>query len=399
MVTIKAQSSPANAARYFREHLSRDDYYAEQQHTPGRWFGRGCEALGIDDQADVKQADFVALCKGLRPDNGARLTQRQSANRRCLYDLTISAPKSVSVMALVAGDERIIAAHEQAVTATLAAAEPLAAVRVRQGAAVDTRQARVTGNIVCARFLHRESRALDPQLHTHCPVFNVTFDSVEQRLKALEARPFYDHAQELTGIYRAHLTRSLRALGYDIDVDRHHCPQIRGVSAAVMARFSKRSAQRDTLVALREQELGRPLAKDEVAAVVHRHRAKKQKRIAPEALRKIQHGQLTPAERVQLDGLKTAALAGPRPLVLTPPVIAQPPPTPAMALGSPSPSWLAMLRLALLATRAMGVSPYTLAPYSLPQHVYYAARFIQQVQRTRAAARYMQRARNQSLSR
>lgn len=398
MITIKAQSSPANAARYFREHLSRDDYYAGQQHTPGRWFGRGCQALGLDDQADVSQEDFTALCKGLRPDNHNRLTQRTKADRRSLYDLTISAPKSASVMAELAGDERIIAAHEQAVTATLDAAEKLAAARVRKGAAVDTKQSRQTGNIVCARFCHRESRALDPQLHDHCLIFNATHDAAENGWKALEARPLYDNSKYLTQIYRDHLASSLRALGYETYIDKTHCPQIRGVSASLMSRFSKRAAQRDALVALREQELGRPLAKDEVAAVVHRHRAKKQKHIEPDLLRKMQQEQLTPAEHAQLQTIKAAALAGPRAPVLTPPVLA--PPAPAAALPGPSLPWLAMLRLAILSAQAMGISPYTFGPsYSLPQRIYYAARFFQQAQRTRAVMAYMQRGRNQSLSR
>jgi len=405
MVSIKAQSSPQNAARYFGEHLSHDDYYSDRQHTPGWWFGRGCQALGLDSQAPVRKEDFAALCKGLRPDDWGKLTQRMTDNRRCLYDITLSAPKSASIMALI-GDERIIAAHEQAVTATLAAAEKLAAVRVRKGAAVDTRQARVTGNIVCARFLHRESRALDPQLHTHCIVFNVTHDPVENRMKALEARPIYDHAQELTQLYRAHLAESLHALGYDVYLDKHRCPQIRGVDTNLMARFSKRSAQRDALVALREQELGRPLTKDEVAHVVHRHRAKKQKHIASEALRQIQLGQLTPAERVQLTCVKTAALAGQRPPVVAPPAIAPPIiPQPqqsaaAVALSGPSVSWLAMLRLSILATRAIGFNPYTFTPNaSIPRRIYYAARFVHQAQRAANVGRYMRTGKGQSRSR
>lgn len=378
MLTIKSQCSPTNAARYFREHLSRDDYYADQQHTPGRWFGRGCEALGLDSQAPVRQDDFVALCKGLRPGDGTRLTQRAGANRRSIYDLTLSAPKSLSVMALVGGDERLIAAHENAVAATLEAAEKLAAARVRQGAAVDIRQSRVTGNMVCAIFPHLESRALDPQLHNHCIVFNGTFDPVEQRMKALEARPFYDHAQDLTQLYRAHLAESLHTLGYDTYFDQHHCVQIRGVDAAVMSRFSKRAAQRDALVALRAQELGRPLTKGEVSRVVHQNRAKKQRHVAPEALRRMQLAQLSAEERQQLERVKALALTGPRP-PLTRPLAPRRQPG---IVAAPELDWIAGVRLALLAVRAVGINPCTFSPtFSFPQRIYYAARFIRQAQR------------------
>jgi conjugative relaxase-like TrwC/TraI family protein len=378
MLSIKAQSSPGDEARYFRDHLSRDDYYADGQHTLGRWYGRGCEALGLDRQAPVRQADFVALCRGLRPGDGTRLTQRAAAHRRSVYDLTFSAPKSLSVMALLARDERLVAAHDKAVTATLEAAEQLAATRVRKGAAADTKQSRVTGNIVCARFQHDVSRALDPQLHDHCVVFNVTFDPVEKKMKALEARPFYDRANDLTQLYRAHLAESLHALGYETYLDRHRCVQIRGVDAAVLSRFSQRAAQRDVLVALRAQELGRPLSKGEVSRVVHQNRAKKQRHIDPEALRKIQLAQLSDGERQQLEGVKALALAGPRPsltLPLAPRRQPGMPPVPAL-------DWLAGVRLALLAVRAFGFNPYTFSPtFSLPQRIYYAARFIRQAQR------------------
>ena len=390
MVTIKDQSSPQDAARYFREHLSRDDYYADRQQTPGRWFGRGCRALGIDDQAEVKQQDFVALCKGLRPDDHSRLTQRTRANRRCLYDLTMSAPKSVSLVALLAGDERLIAAHERAVAATLDAAEKLAAARVRKGAAVDSRQSRQTGNIVAARFLHRESRALDPQLHTHCVVFNVTHDPVEKRLKALEARPLYDQAKDLTRLYREHLTQGLHALGYETYRDHHRCVQIRGVDAGLMAQFSKRAAQRDALVALKEQQLGRPLTKREVAKVVHEHRAKKQKRIDPEALRKVQLEQLSPAGRQSLEQVKQRALAACARHREPVAPARQPAFVPTQA-GTGF-NWIAAVRLALLANRATKLDYYLFSPYMpLPQRVLWAARFFQQAQRTGRVLRYGQR--------
>lgn len=396
--------SPQDIVRYFKEHLSRDDYYTDKQHTPGRWFGQCCQTVGLDDQAPVRQADFAALSKGLRPDDHSRLTQRTKANRRPGCDMTVSAPKSVSLMAILAGDERLIAAHERAVSATLDAAEKLAAVRVRKGAAVDTRQSRQSGNIVAARFLHRESRALDPQLHTHCVIFNVSFDPVEQRLKALEARPLYDRARDLTRLYREHLAGELHALGYETWQDRQQCVQIAGVSPELMARFSKRAAQRDALVTLKEQQLGRPLTKREVARVVHEHRAKKQKHIDPEALRRMQLAQLTPADRQSLEQLKERALsacAGERAPVAP---ARQPALAPVAQPAQPAAgfNWLAAVRLALLANRAMNLDYYLFSPrMSLPERVCWAARFVAQAQRASAVLRYGQRRgrQYQSLSR
>jgi conjugative relaxase-like TrwC/TraI family protein len=396
MVTIKAQSSPRNAARYFNEHLSRDDYYTDKERTTGRWFGRGCQELGIQTEAPTQKEDFVALCKGLRPDDHSKLTQRATANRRCLYDLTISAPKSLSIMALLAGDARLIAMHEKAVTATLEAAEKLACVRVRRGAAVDTRQSRATGNLIGARFTHKESRALDPQLHTHCVIFNVTHDPVENRLKALEARQLYDQSKGLTRIYRDQLSRSLRELGYKTYLDRQRCPQIRGVDRDILDAFSKRAAQRDTLVALREKELGRSLSKREVAQLVHQNRAKKQQRIDPEALRKYQLQQLPPAGRLGLEKLKEQAIAASRQSVVSP--ARTMPPMPGVTM--PGVNWIALVRLALLATRAVSVNPYLFSPQlSWPQRVCQAGRFLRHVQRTKSFLRYAQNTPNKEFSR
>ena len=393
MVTIKSQASPRNAARYFDEHLSRDDYFSEKQQTTGRWFGRGCETLGVESESVVEQEPFVALCQGLRPDDHAKLTQRATANRRCLYDLTVSAPKSLSIMALVAGDARLIAAHEKAVAATLAAAEDLACVRIRKGAAVDTQQTRTTGNIIGAQFLHRESRALDPQLHTHCVIFNVTHDPVEQRLKALEPRQFYDQSKHLTQIYRDHLSQSLRELGYETYLDRQRCPQIRGVDRNLITTFSKRAAQRDALVALREQELGRALSKTEVSRLVHRHRAKKEQRIDPEALRKLQLEQLPPAGRLRLEKLKEQAVAAPRQ-----PVISPARRMPGVTL--PGGNWIAVVRLALLAARSVDINPFLFSPeqpYS--QRVIQAGSFLRQVQRTKSFLGSAQKSRKKEFSR
>ena len=386
MVTIKTQTSPRNAARYFNEHLSRDDYYSDKQHTPGRWFGHGCQLVGLESGSIARQDDFVALCKGLRPDNHAKLTQRMKANRRCLNDVTISAPKSLSVMAVTMADERLITAHEKAVAATMEAAERLASARVRKGAAVDTRESRVTGNVVCAQFLHRESRALDPQLHTHCITFNVTHDPVENRFKALEARPLYDNARKLTAIYREHLTQSLHALGYETYHDRFQCVQIRGVDAAIMRQFSKRSAQRDTWVQLKQQELGRSLTNDEVAQVVREHRARKQKGLSAEALRKAQLQQLSEDSRLKLAQVKQRALdicAGVAPRREMPQRQPQP--------YVPGP-WIATIRLAMLAARTVNADPYLFSPNrSFEDRVLWTVRHLQQVQRAKAIVRQMQR--------
>ena len=181
MLTAKAQYKLANAEDYFREHLSTGDYYTEGTHIAGEWFGAG--AARLDLGGEVSLNDFIKLCRNVNPNTDTLLTQRLKANRRVFYDFTLSPPKSVSIVALIAGDHRVERAHERATVSALCELENFAAARVRKNGASSYRN---TGNIVGAVFRHDTSRALDPHLHCHCIVFNATHDTMEQQWKALE---------------------------------------------------------------------------------------------------------------------------------------------------------------------------------------------------------------------
>ena len=191
VVTAKAQYNLKNAKGYFEKHLSVGDYYEEGQKITGEWFGQGGARLGLSGR--VGRDDFLALCDNLHPQSGETLTQRQRktrkeeghevADRRVFYDFTFSPPKSVSIVALVLDERRLMDAHERAVQMAMREFEEFAATRVRRGGSC---QDRLTGNVVAALFTHDTSRALDPHLHTHCIVFNATHDPVEQRWKALQ---------------------------------------------------------------------------------------------------------------------------------------------------------------------------------------------------------------------
>ena len=121
MVTIRAMSSGQG---YVARHLVHSDYYAEEQRVVGHWHGRGAEALGL--AGEVQLEHFEAIRQGLHPETGDYLRPRHSADRlapdgqtesrgRHLYDFTISAPKSVSIMAVLGEDDRLVEAHRRAV--------------------------------------------------------------------------------------------------------------------------------------------------------------------------------------------------------------------------------------------------------------------------------------------
>jgi hypothetical protein len=139
VATISGISSSSQAASYYEA----DDYYSEGGLAPSAWQGKGAEALDLEGPVDRDQ--FKALLDGLLPSGQALGTVRNGEREhRPGWDLTFSAPKSVSVMALVAGDKRLISAHDQAAATALAFAErlgplPVSAKAVRSNRCAQTR--------------------------------------------------------------------------------------------------------------------------------------------------------------------------------------------------------------------------------------------------------------------
>ncbi len=305
----------SGGAGYAQRHLEHSDYYDEHRRVQGEWHGRGAELLGL--RGEVTREQFEAVREGLHPETGDFLRPRHSADRmgedgseqskgRSLYDLTFSAPKSVSIQALVGADERLVAAHDKAVRETLAEAESHAASRVRLNGANEDR---TTANWIVATYRHDTSRELDPQLHTHAVAANLTYDGVEGRWKALQASGLYERRAYLTEVYRNALAREVRGLGYEIESRRDskgkdHGFEIRGVSNELLEKYSVRSAQRDAAIERFTVEHGRKPTDNEVAVLVRESRADKLAEIATEKVREQQQARLAPNERHTLQHLR-----------------------------------------------------------------------------------------------
>jgi conjugative relaxase-like TrwC/TraI family protein len=301
MLTIRAMS---DGRGYSSRHLENRDYYAEGERVTGQWQGRAAELLEL--RGEVKTTDFESLCQGLDPKTGQFLRQRHSADRvasdgttqsrgRHLYDFTISAPKSVSIMAVLGEDERLIDAHANAVAEALGELERFAAGRVRQSGANEDRE---TGNLAIAVYHHDTSRELDPQLHTHAVAANLTYDGREGRWKALQASGIYERRAYLTEVYRNSLARQVRLLGYD--VENHRNPrgrdcgfEIRGVPDELLTRFSQRSRQRDEAIDKFVADKGRRPTDNEVAVLVRESRAGKLIEISTDELRARQRSRIS----------------------------------------------------------------------------------------------------------
>jgi conjugative relaxase-like TrwC/TraI family protein len=296
VLTAKTQYNLQNAREYFEEHLCVGDYYDEGQRVSGEWVGTGAEQLGLTGK--VRANDFLRLCENQHPASGETLTQRlntlrvedgkETMNRRVFYDFTFSPPKSVSIAALAGGDERIMAAHNEAVRSAMWELETFAATRVRVGG---DQGDRITANFAAALFTHDTSRALDPHLHTHCVIFNATFDLVEQRWKALQNYELLRARKFTENVYYHELARQLRGFGYSIQNLARGDFQIEGVSQEICDCFSKRDAEVDRalaqLLAVKPELAGGNL-KELRALLAVKTRARKQKDLRRADLRTLQ---------------------------------------------------------------------------------------------------------------
>jgi|TARA_R110002124_G_scaffold287252_1_gene471888 conjugative relaxase-like TrwC/TraI family protein len=233
VASVSALSSAGGAASYYEA----DDYYAEGGLAPSEWQGEGAEALGLS--GDVDREQFKDLLEGKVAGEQLGTTRDGQLEHRPGWDVTLSAPKSVSIMAEVAGDRRLIGAHTAAVKTALGFVEKhMAATRIREDGNV-TREA--TGNLAIASFQHGTSRAQDPQLHTHNVILNATQDK-DGNWRSLEPRAIYQLQKQIGAVYRQELALKVRELGYGIETGRESMFEIKGVSKVVINAFSGRSA-------------------------------------------------------------------------------------------------------------------------------------------------------------
>jgi conjugative relaxase-like TrwC/TraI family protein len=235
MLSIAAVASAGGAASYYAS----DNYYTEGQLTEhSQWAGLGAAALGLS--GTVEQDRFEAVLAGRLAEGIAIRDGVRGAHRPGL-DLTFSAPKSVSLLAYLGGDARLLDAHRAAVIDALGWAErQLAEARVSTGRG---QQRQRTGNLVVALFQHDTSRLLDPQAHIHAVVANATRTASGQ-WRALSERPLWEDVTAIASVYNAAFRQKVEALGYITEyAGKHGQFEIAGIPRAVIAAFSQRRAE------------------------------------------------------------------------------------------------------------------------------------------------------------
>ena len=244
MLSIGALASASQGASYYE----RDGYYAKddpEHREASAWAGKGAEELGLTGPVDPDT--FRAVLEGRVPDGSGRQLGKRGRDGEILHrpgrDLTFSAPKSVSIAALVGGDGRIVEAHDRAVAATLAWVEKHAAeTRMKSP---DTGQMARVGNqkIVAGTFRHDTSRNLDPQLHTHAVLANMVRGG-DGKWRTMANEGLYAKQKLIGMLYRNELAAGLSALGYGIE--KIHADgrfEIAGVPREAIAAFSTRRAE------------------------------------------------------------------------------------------------------------------------------------------------------------
>jgi conjugative relaxase-like TrwC/TraI family protein len=229
MLTAK-NCQASTAVQYFT-----DDYDRGQT----RWFGKGAAELGLI--GEIERESFGHICYGRLPDGTKYLgTKGDPEKRRAGTDFTFSAPKSVSLTALVGGDTRLEFAHRNAVEMTLKLIEArYAQTRITKNGIVSEIQ---TGNLVVAQFDHIESRELDPHLHTHALVMNLT-QAESGKWYANDNDRIFQNKKHLGTIYQAYLAAEVKKLGYEIEPRPHGMFEIKGYKREQLVEFSKRRMQ------------------------------------------------------------------------------------------------------------------------------------------------------------
>lgn len=255
MLTISKPLSASQAQSYHQKEFTakEQNYWSQRGVIGGEWQGRLATSLGLSGA--VTEEEFARLGQGQHPHSGEQLVKQRASyeymdgegktvkpmEHRAGWDATFSAPKSVSLTALVGGDDRVREAHCESVRTALEHLEYYTMARIGGNCPVEA-----TAKLVAAKFDHDTARPVNgyaaPQLHTHVVIFNIT-ERENGQYRALQPQSLFASQQFATAIYQSELTYRLRQLGYEITAGRSGAPEIRGYTEEYLDASSPRSQQ------------------------------------------------------------------------------------------------------------------------------------------------------------
>jgi len=255
MLTISKPLSAGQAQTYHQKEFTakEQNYWSQRGVIAGEWQGHLAAQFGL--ARAVSAEDFGKLSQGQHPETGEQLVRQRASyeyqdadgktvktmEHRAGWDATFSAPKSVSLTALVGGDDRVREAHRESVSTALEQLEYYTQARIGGNHPPET-----TGKFIAAKFEHDTARPVDgyvaPQLHTHAVIFNLT-ERENGQARAIQPQSLFASQQFATAIYQSELTYRLKDLGYEITVGRSGAPEIKGYTQEYLDASSPRSQQ------------------------------------------------------------------------------------------------------------------------------------------------------------
>jgi conjugative relaxase-like TrwC/TraI family protein len=255
MLTISKPLSAGQAQTYHQKEFTakEQNYWSQQGVIAGEWQGRLAGQFGL--AGTVFAEDFAKLSEGQHPQTGEPLVRQRASyeyrdaegktiktmEHRAGWDATFSAPKSVSLTALVGGDDRVREVHRESVRVALDQLEHYTQARIGGNHPPET-----TGKFIAAKFEHDTARPVDsyvaPQPHTHAVVCNLT-ERDNGQPRAIQPQRLFASQQFATAIYQSELTYKLRQLGYEITTGRSGAPEIKGYTQEYLDASSPRSQQ------------------------------------------------------------------------------------------------------------------------------------------------------------
>ena len=255
MLNISKPLSAGQAQTYHAKEFTaaEQNYWKQGDTIQGEWHGRLAEQFGLSGAVGAEE--FARLSEGQHPETGNQLVLHRAVHEyrnadgktvspvehRAGWDATFSAPKSISLTALVGGDDRVREAHREAVNVALNELEKYTQARIGGNHPAET-----TGQFVAAKFEHDTARPVDgyaaPQLHTHVVIFNMT-ERENGKMRALQPHSLFESQQFATAVYQSHLTYKLRSLGYEIEAGKSGAPDIKGYTQEYLEASSPRRQQ------------------------------------------------------------------------------------------------------------------------------------------------------------
>ncbi len=258
MMTMSRPKTAGGARGYFKDEYehARGNYYTEEERVVGCWNGE--LAAEFDLRGSVTEEQFIRLANGQDPRDGWQLVRQVKAHERegrdgevkktlghrAGVDITFSAPKSVTLVCIVGGDERLRELHRAANRMAMGEVE-----RNMQARLGGRQEAETTGKAIIATFEHdaarpdRKANYAAPDLHSHNFVFNVA-KTADDKIKSVDMAELYRAQKKGTAVYRAELAAGLQRLGYEIRIDeRTGAPEIEGISREYIEASSPRQSE------------------------------------------------------------------------------------------------------------------------------------------------------------